>query len=79
MFRAGVRRRWRAWVALALLIGLFAAVVVALAAGARAHPDVPLLLTAALVAGALVLAVVVAALPGEAAARANPSIALRSE
>src|ERR1700733_12244319 len=35
VFRAGVRRRWRAWVALALLIGLFAAVVTALAAGAR--------------------------------------------
>ena len=37
------------------------------------------LLTAALAAGALVLAAVVAALPGEAAARANPSTALRSE
>jgi hypothetical protein len=47
--------------------------------GIVAHPDVPLLLTVALAAGALVLAVVVAALPGEAAARANPSIALRSE
>ena len=35
VFRAGVRRRWRAWTALALLIGLFAAVVTALAAGAR--------------------------------------------
>ena len=35
VFRAGVRRRWRAWVALALLIGLFGAVVTALAAGAR--------------------------------------------
>ncbi len=35
VFRAGVRRRWRAWVALAVLIGLFAAVVMALAAGAR--------------------------------------------
>ena len=34
--------------------------------------------TAALAAGALALAVVVAVLPGEAAARANPSTALRS-
>jgi hypothetical protein len=36
VFRAGVRRRWRAWAALALLIGLFAAVVISLAAGAAA-------------------------------------------
>ena len=35
VFRARMRRRWRAWVALALLIGLFAAAVTALAAGAR--------------------------------------------
>ena len=47
--------------------------------GIAAHPDVPLLLTVALAAGALALAVAVAVLPGEAAARANPTAALRSE
>jgi len=35
VLRAGVRRRWRAWLVLALLIGVFAGVVTAVAAGAR--------------------------------------------
>jgi ABC-type lipoprotein release transport system permease subunit len=33
--RAGLRERWRAWVGMALLIGLFGGAVLALAAGAR--------------------------------------------
>ena len=35
VFRAELRRRWRAWLALALIVGAFAAVVEAAAAGAR--------------------------------------------
>jgi ABC-type antimicrobial peptide transport system permease subunit len=35
ILRAGLRRRWRAWLALALLLGLFAGAVTAVAAGAR--------------------------------------------
>jgi FtsX-like permease family len=62
-----------------IVCGRVAWLVFAHQLGIVAHPDVPLLLTVALAAGALVLAVVVAALPGEAAARANPSTALRSE
>ena len=34
-FRAELRRRWRAWLALALIVGAFAGVVEAAAAGAR--------------------------------------------
>ena len=34
-FRAELRRRWRAWLALALVVGAFAGVVEAAAAGAR--------------------------------------------
>ena len=33
--RAELRRRWRAWLALALIVGAFAGVVEAAAAGAR--------------------------------------------
>jgi len=35
ILRAGLRRRWRAWLALALLLGVFAGAVTAVAAGAR--------------------------------------------
>src|SRR5690242_2600087 len=35
VLRAGLRRRWRAWLALALLLGVFAGAVTAVAAGAR--------------------------------------------
>ena len=35
VFRAELRRRWRAWLALALIVGAFAGVVEAAAAGAR--------------------------------------------
>jgi cation transporter-like permease len=62
-----------------IVCGRVAWLVFAHQLGIVAHPDVPLLLTAALAVGALALAVVIAALPGEAAARANPSAALRSE
>ena len=41
--RASLRRRWRAWLSLALLVGLFAGAVTAAAAGARrtdaAYPE----------------------------------------
>jgi hypothetical protein len=37
-FRAELRRRWRAWLALALIVGAFAGVVEAAAAGARTRP-----------------------------------------
>jgi len=33
--RAGLRRRWRAWLSIALLVGAFSGVVMAAAAGAR--------------------------------------------
>lgn len=35
ILRAALRRRWRAWLALALLLGVFAGAVIAVAAGAR--------------------------------------------
>jgi hypothetical protein len=62
-----------------IVCGRVAWLVFAYQLGIVAHPDVPLLLTVALAAGALALAVVVAVLPGEAAARANPSTALWRE
>jgi hypothetical protein len=68
-----------AGVPVGIVCGRVAWLIFAHQLGIVAHPDVPLLLTVALTAGALGLAVVIAALPGEAAARANPSAALRSE
>ena len=62
-----------------IVCGRLAWLVFAHQLGIVAYPDVPLLLTVALAAGALALAVVVAVLPGEAAARANPTAALRSD
>jgi putative ABC transport system permease protein len=35
LLRAGFRRRWRSWLALALLVGVFGGLVTATAAGAR--------------------------------------------
>jgi hypothetical protein len=35
ILRAGLRGRWRAWLALALLLGVFAGAVTAVAAGSR--------------------------------------------
>jgi ABC-type lipoprotein release transport system permease subunit len=91
-FTRGQVRRTVAWqagtlMAAALAVGIPAGIVCGRLAwlvfahqlGIVAYPDVPLLLTVALAAGALALAVVVAVLPGEAAARANPTEALRSE
>jgi putative ABC transport system permease protein len=62
-----------------IICGRVAWLIFARQLGIVAYPDVPLLLLLALAAGALVLAVVVAVLPGEAAARTNPTAALRSE
>jgi hypothetical protein len=55
-----LRGRWRGWLALALLAGLFAGAVDAVAA-------------------AMILALAVSAVPGEAAARTRPAGIPRSE
>ena len=93
--RTELRRRWRSWLALALIVGAFAGAVEAAAAGARPTDAawrvfagqlgilpvvaVPWPSLTALAAIALAVAVAAAAVPGESAARSAPATILRSE
>ena len=66
--RAELRARWKAWVSLTAMLGLFGGAVIAIAAG--------VLLT---IPATLLLANLIAYLPGRAAARVGAATVLRSE
>lgn len=75
--RAEMRARWRAWVGIGLLVGVAGGAVMATAAGARRTESAAAMLI--MVPVALVVANVIAALPGRAAARVRPALVLRTE
>ena len=89
--RADLRVRWRAMAGLALLLGLIGGVVLTAAAGRWAwvlfagsagvapEADIPVALVLAAIPVTLLLAIVIAAGPGWAAARVSPASVLRAE
>ena len=86
-FRAELRTRWRAWLGLALLVGLplgvaagrWAWTIAADRLGVVAEPVVPLLALLALVPLTIVVANLVAAVPAWFAGRNRPAALLRDE
>jgi len=68
--RSELRIRWRAWLGLAVLIGLAGSAAAAAAAGARRTIAIP---------AALVVANLIAAAPGQAAARTPIATVLGAE
>jgi predicted lysophospholipase L1 biosynthesis ABC-type transport system permease subunit len=82
-FRATFRRRWSGYVALAALVGLVGGVALASVAAARrtdsSYPDFLAASIALAAAAALILANLVAAVPGQRAARTPAATVLRAE
>ena len=75
-----MRARWRAWLAIALMVGISGGVAIFFGTrrGARPSPAVPSLFIVLGVPGALILANLIAAVPARAAARAEPALVLRT-
>jgi hypothetical protein len=77
-----LRARWRPWLAIAVMTGVAGGVVMAAAAGARRTDSAvprPLLLIVVVIPAALVLGILIAAVPASTAARTEPALVLRTE